>query len=230
MALFFKHEFSGMGCPCELQFYAESAVPGRETVEMATGEVHRLDQKYSHYRDYSLLSKIQSRAAQAGGTVVDPETAALLDYADTQYRVSGGLFDVTARSLSALWDRITSIPRQDEIDQALGKCGWEQVAWDGRTLEIPAGLTFDLGGIVKEYAADRVAGILRQAGIQSGSIDLGDDLHILGPHPDGTPWRAGIRNPDGSGNALATIGIRSGGFSQHTRHAGRRRKRIKSAG
>jgi len=139
MALFFKHEFSGMGCPCELQFYAESAVPGRETVEMATGEVHRLDQKYSHYRDYSLLSKIQSRAAQAGGTVVDPETAALLDYADTQYRVSGGLFDVTARSLSALWDRITSIPRQDEIDQALGKCGWEQVAWDGRTLEIPAG-------------------------------------------------------------------------------------------
>jgi len=167
---------------------------------------------------------------QAGGTVVDPETAALLDYADTQYRVSGGLFDVTARSLSALWDRITSIPRQDEIDQALGKCGWEQVAWDGRTLEIPAGLTFDLGGIVKEYAADRVAGILRQAGIQSGSIDLGDDLHILGPHPDGTPWRAGIRNPDGSGNALATIGIRSGGFSQHTRHAGRRRKRIKSAG
>ena len=213
MALFFKHEFSSMGCPCELQFYAESAVSGRDGIELATGEVLRLDQKYSHYRDDSLISAIQIQAAQAGGVVVDPETAALLDYADTQYHVSGGLFDVTARSLSALWDRITSIPRQDEIDQALGKCGWEQVAWDGRTLEIPAGLAFDLGGIVKEYAADRVAGILKQAGIQSGSIDLGGDLHILGPHPDGAPWQAGIRNPDSSGNAIASIEIRSGGLA-----------------
>ena len=209
----FKHEFSAMGCPCVLQFYAESAALGRDGIELATNEVHRLDQKYSHYREDSLLSAIQFEAAQAGGAVVDPETAALLDYADTQYYVSGGLFDITARSLSALWDRITSIPRQDEIDEALRKSGWEQVAWDGHTLEIPAGLTCDLGGIVKEYAADRVAGMLKQAGIQSGIIDLGGDLHILGPHPDGTPWRAGIRDPDGSGNALATIGIRSGGLA-----------------
>ena len=210
---FFKHEFSGMGCPCELQFHAESAVLGQDGIALATGEVHRLDQKYSHYRGDSLLSTIQYEAAQAGGVVVDPETAALLDYADTQYRASEGIFDVTARSLSALWDRITSIPHPDEIDEALRKSGWEQVAWDGFTLEIPAGMAFDLGGIVKEYAADRVAGILKQAGIQSGSIDLGGDLHILGPHPDGTPWRAGIRDPDGSGNALATIGIRSGGLA-----------------
>jgi thiamine biosynthesis lipoprotein len=213
MASLFKHEYSSMGCPCELQFYAESTVLGRDGIELATSEVRRLDQKYSHYREDSLLSAIQSGATQAGGVVVDDETAALLDYADTQYRVSAGLFDITARSLSALWDRITSIPRQDEIDEALRTSGWDQVTWDGHTLEMPAGLAFDLGGIVKEYAADRVAGMLKQAGIQSGIIDLGGDLHILGPHPDGTPWRAGIRDPDGSGNALATIGIRSGGLA-----------------
>ena len=129
-----------MGCPCELQFHAESAALGRDGIELAIGEVHRLDLKYSHYRQDSLISSIQYEAAQAVGVVVDPETAALLDYADTQYRISGGLFDVTTRSLSALWDRITSIPRQDEIDRALQKSGWEQVAWDGQTLEIPAGL------------------------------------------------------------------------------------------
>jgi thiamine biosynthesis lipoprotein len=213
MVPFFKHKFSGMGCPCMLQFYSESAATGRDVIELATGEVERLDQKYSHYREDSLLSHIQFEAAQTGGLVVDPETAALLDYADTQYCVSKGLFDITARSLSAMWDRITSIPHQDEINEALRKCGWEQVAWDGRRLKIPAGLAFDLGGIVKEYAADRVAGMMKQAGIQSGSVDLGGDLHILGPHPDGTPWRAGIRNPNGSGNAIATIRIRSGGLA-----------------
>jgi thiamine biosynthesis lipoprotein len=47
-------------------------------------------------------------------------------------------------------------------------------------------MELDLGGYVKEYAADRVAALLRDAGCSSALVDLGGDLAIAGPHPDGT--------------------------------------------
>jgi thiamine biosynthesis lipoprotein len=156
---------------------------------------------------------MQRQAARTGGVVVDSETAALLNYADTQFRVSEGLFDITARSLSALWDRARSLPADEQISDALDKTGWNRVRWDGTNLEIPTGMSFDLGGIVKEYAADRAAVILKEAGFESGYVDLGGDLHVLGPHPDGRPWQVGIRNPNDKGSPLAAVEVRSGGLA-----------------
>ncbi len=74
-------------------------------------------------------------------------------------------------------------------------------------------MSFDLGGMVKEYAADRAAVILKKAGFRSGYVDLGGDLHILGPHPDGQPWRAGIRDPLSEGKVLAAVEVGSGGLA-----------------
>jgi thiamine biosynthesis lipoprotein len=73
-------------------------------------------------------------------------------------------------------------------------------------------MRLDLGGVVKEYAADRAALCLKSAGIQSGYVDLGGDLHFLGPHPDGSAWRAGVRNPRGTG-AIAALSIMRGGLA-----------------
>jgi thiamine biosynthesis lipoprotein len=202
-----------MGCPCELRLYAGSAEQAGRGFELAKAEVDRLDRKYSHYRDDSLLSTMQRQAARTGGVVVDSETAALLNYADTQFRVSEGLFDITARSLSALWDRARSLPADEQISDALDKTGWNRVRWDGTNLESPTGMSFDLGGIVKEYAADRAAVTLKEAGFESGYVDLGGDLHVLGPHPDGRPWQVGIRNPNDKGSPLAAVEVRSGGLA-----------------
>jgi thiamine biosynthesis lipoprotein len=209
----FHQQFSSMGCPCELQLYAASRKNAEAAIQQARNEIDRLDMKYSHYRENSEISIIQRRAARPGGTTVDRETAALLDFADTQFRLSEGLFDITARHLCAIWDRATSLPESTDISEALEKTGWEEIRWDGRRLEAPAWIGFDFGGIVKEYAADRAALILRKSGFRSGCIDLGGDLYLLGPHPDGKPWTAGIRNPDGSGKAIATVEVHAGGLA-----------------
>ncbi|HET6564484.1 MAG TPA: FAD:protein FMN transferase, partial [Xanthomonadales bacterium] len=175
-------------------------------------EVSRLDQKYSHYRGDSYLSRIQGEAAQPGGVVVDPETAALLNFSQCQFQQSEGCFDITSGRISRLWDGATSTPTRDAIDQALLYTGWHRVAWDGQTLGLPSGMNLDLGGIVKEYAADRVALLLRQAGFDSGYINLGGDLYIIGPHPDGTAWRVGIRHPRAAG-AIAAVSVTQGGLA-----------------
>ncbi len=202
-----------MGCPCKVQLYARSRPEALAAFSRAESEVHRLDHKYSHYRDDSELKQIQLKASRSGGVIVDRETAALLDYAQTQFEVSEGLFDITARALSALWDRVEELPDERQIRKALKQTGWQRLDWDGKRLRTPAGMSFDLGGVVKEYAADRAAWILKNMGFESGYANLGGDLHFMGPHPDGKRWQTGIRHPDHRMRAIASINVLSGGLA-----------------
>lgn len=208
----YRHRFSTMGCPAEVCLYAADAEAARAGFVLVETECQRLDRKYSHYRADSYLARLQERAVCTRGCVVDAETAALLNLAATLHHESRGLFDITAGSLTALWEQRTTLPGSAEIAAVLSRTGWSSVQWDGARLRLPPDLRFDLGGLVKEYAADRAALALKARGFESGYVDLGGDLHVLGAHPDGTPWNIGIRNPRGAG-ALASIRIRVGGLA-----------------
>ena len=74
-------------------------------------------------------------------------------------------------------------------------------------------MQIDLGGYVKEYAADRVAELCRQSGLRHGLVDLGGDLAVIGPHPDGSPWRIGIRHPREPGAAIARLDLECGAIA-----------------
>jgi thiamine biosynthesis lipoprotein len=107
--------------------------------------------------------------------------------------------------------------------------GLGKILWTPPLLQFPlAGMALDFGGIGKEYAADRVADLCSTNGIDSGLIDLGGDIRIIGPHPDGSPWRVGIRNPDHPETALAMLELRegaiasSGDYERYIEVAGRR--------
>jgi thiamine biosynthesis lipoprotein len=76
-----------------------------------------------------------------------------------------------------------------------------------------AGMRFDFGGIVKEYAADRAAACCRSAAVVHGVVDLGGDLAVVGPHHDGQAWLAGIKLPSDPRRACASIAIARGGLA-----------------
>ena len=193
----FRSAFASMGCPCELQLFAPSEAEARRVAALAVAEVARLDAKYSLYRDDSVLAEI-NRVAAAGGRIdVDAETARLLDYADACHRESGGLFDVTAGALRAVWRCADgALPEPVRIEQALARVGWQRLVWREPELAFPLpGSEVDLGGVVKEYAADRVVALCRAEGARAGLVNLGGDLAIIGPRPDAQPWRIGVRHP-----------------------------------
>jgi thiamine biosynthesis lipoprotein len=74
-------------------------------------------------------------------------------------------------------------------------------------------LELDFGGVVKEYAADRAAALCREAGVLHGAVNLGGDIKIIGPHPDGSPWRIGIRHPRRSGAMITSLELYAGGLA-----------------
>jgi thiamine biosynthesis lipoprotein len=210
----FAFPFAAMGSPCEINLYAASEAQARTVADAAIAEAHRLEARYSRYRDDSLLADINRVAASGGAIEVDAETASLFDYADTCYRESGGLFDVTSGILRRAWRfKEGRLPPREEVDALLGRIGWNKLSWRPPRLKFEPGMEIDFGGIVKEYAADRLATLCLDAGMRHGLVNLGGDIRVVGPHADGRPWSIGIQDPLRQNAAMGALAISHGGVA-----------------
>jgi thiamine biosynthesis lipoprotein len=203
-----------MAAENELQIHCPDAALARAAAARAMEEVARIEVKYSRYRPESLLSQIN---ANAGGDFIgiDAETEGLLDYADACFRQSGGVFDPTSGVLRRAWNFETQrTPSEEELAQVLPLVGWKGVERrrGGVRLARP-GMQLDFGGFGKEYAVDRAALALREAGIASAIVNLAGDVCVLGPHPDGKPWQVGIRHPRRKHDFVATVPVSSGALA-----------------
>jgi len=218
-----RFAFRAMAAVNEVQAHAADRGAAAAMAAQAINEVRRIEQKYSRYRAESVVSRIN---AQAGGApvAIDEETARLLDYADACFRQSGGLFDATSGVLRRAWrfEPGSSVPSQAAIDALLPLIGWDRVERTRESVRLPlAGMELDFGGFGKEYAVDRAAWALREAGAESALVNLAGDLAIIGsPNklgtpgpPGGEPWRVGIRHPRMENVAIATIPVTSGAIA-----------------
>jgi thiamine biosynthesis lipoprotein len=208
----FRHAWKAMGSPCELQLFARDALGAQRAIDAVVEDVERLEQRYSRYRDTSLLSQI-NRVAEAGGSIeIDGETGKLFDYAATCYTASDGLFDITSGLLRKAWNFSSgAIPDRASVEALLPRVGWDKVRWKAPCVRfLVRGMELDLGGIVKEYAADRAAVLCRDAGVRGGFVNLGGDIAIVGPRADGDAWRIGLAHPRKPGEAMTVVEVRSG--------------------
>lgn len=193
-------------------------------------EALRLERKYSRYLPDSVASAINAAARTGGGIELDDETSGLLDYAETLYQQSAGLFDITSGVLRAAWDFNKGIvPTAEQVSALLPRVGWDKVIWQRPCLSFPvAGMEVDFGGYVKEYAADCIAALAHSHGVRHGLVELGGDIRVIGPHPDGRPWRVGVRHPRRQDAVLARISLSkgavasSGDYERVIVHEGRR--------
>jgi thiamine biosynthesis lipoprotein len=147
------------------------------------------------------LQRINRRAG-IGPVKVSGELIAVLDRALRYAELSGGAFDPTVGPLVKLWGIGTETPRipgDDEIKAALALVDWREVRInheEGTVFLTRPGMTLDLGGIAKGYAADEASALIKKAGLRRGLIDLGGNILALGTRPGDLPWRIGIQTPD----------------------------------
>jgi len=207
--------FKAMGSPCQLQFYADSNEQANELYQSVVSQIEQLEQRYSRFRPDSLITKINQRAGTGRSTLLDPETRLLLHYAEQCYQESEGLFDVTSGVLNRLWHIDNQqIPSDQAIEQLLPQVGWDKVEWDEQKIYLPlSGMQLDFGGIVKEYAADTAANICLKHPIHSGIVELGGDVRVIGPLPDGQGWPIGIADPHGEKSTIAQIRLTQGALA-----------------
>jgi thiamine biosynthesis lipoprotein len=204
-----------MGSPCALRLYCQSEQQFDHVNQLCINEMARLESKYSRYLTDSIVSKINTSAGSNQTIALDDESWMLMQYADTAYQQSNGLFDVTSGVFRTLWDfKKAVIPEQIEIEKLENKIGWHKLTLNQQAFSLPEkGMQIDFGGIVKEYAADALVTLLEFEGIQHGLIDLAGDMRAIGSHPNNYPWKIGIKHPVEQNTAIATIPMTKGGLA-----------------
>lgn len=209
-----RFTFRAMAAENEVQVHCADATLAAAAAAAAIAEVARIEAKYSRYRTDSVLSRINA-AAGGPAVAIDAETSGLLDYADACHRQSDGLFDPTSGVLRRAWDFTAARPPSDAgLRAVMPFIGWERVERANGSVRLPlAGMELDFGGFGKEYAVDRAAWVLKEAGVSGAMVNLAGDLAIIGPLPEGEPWRVGIRHPRREQTAIATLPVTSGALA-----------------
>jgi len=210
----FRIPFKAMASACELVLAVDDEPEAQAMARAAIAEVQRIEAKYSRYQPDSIVSRIN---AAAGGQAVacDEETWSLLNYADSLYQSSDGLFDITSGVLRRAWNFYDHrLPAPADLDGLRQLIGWRRVEREAQAVRLPeAGMELDFGGFGKEYAADRAGAVLAAKGLRHGYVNLAGDMRVLGPKPDGSSWMIGIQDPRDKTAILATIPVERGGLA-----------------
>lgn len=187
--------FHAMASPCQVLMETDSRIEASSVLSAVAGEVRRIEQKFSRYRTDNIIHSVNRSGGRA--VEVDTETAGLLDYAARLHDLSEGSFDITSGVLRRIWkfDGGSSLPADDAVREILRLVGWDKVDWSGTSIRLAPGMEIDLGGIGKEYAADRAARLAADAAAGSCLVNLGGDLAVTRPRKDLAPWSVGIQDP-----------------------------------
>lgn len=148
-------------------------------------------------------------AATGDAVTLSPTLAGLLARALEGARVTGGAFDPTVGSLTALFDITgdTPLPDAAAVAAALATVGYEKITLDGLTLHRAPGTRLDMGAIAKGYLAAELVAYLSDAGVSGGVLSLGGNVATFGRKPDGSDFRVAVRSPFADG--VATLGVLS---------------------
>ena len=167
--------------------------------------------------------------AEGARIPVSDETRELILLALEYSRLSDGRFDITVEPCVALWDftgeNIGKLPDEAALAEAAAKVDWTQVDVNDEGVQIPAGMSIDLGAIAKGYISDKIAQFMEARGVKSGFLNVGGNVRTIGSKPDGSSWRIGIQDPEGvrdqsivgvvtlSNDSVVTSGIYERGFT-----------------
>ncbi|MGZ6886407.1 MAG: FAD:protein FMN transferase [Acidimicrobiia bacterium] len=167
----------------------------------AEAECRALEARWTRFDPTSELMLLNA----AGGRPVrvSPETFAVIARAVDAWRVTGGRFDPTGQAaLVALgYDRdfrsLVGSGAGSAPAPATPLAGCAEIVLDPLVgaVTLPAGVTLDLGGIGKGYAADVVLGSLVDRGVTGACVDLGGDVRVGGTGPYDGAWEVVFAEP-----------------------------------
>ena len=202
--------FTAIGTTNSILVTVGSSLPA--AVEIAKGHLAELDKAVSRFRDDSEVSQL-ARMAETGeawyfGSRLFNDH---LDAARHAARISGGLVDFTVGStvIASGYDADLDIVRARSgyslPARPVKGPGWERVVRGGAgRISTPRGTVLDFGATAKAHAADTIADLLSAALPGGFLVNLGGDIAVAGPAPDGG-WRVGIEAADGAIRQVVAI-------------------------
>lgn len=172
-----------------------------KAIDAAYKRIDEIEQMASRSIDTSDVIKI-NQAAGKDYVKVHPEIIKMIETSINYSKLTNGAFDITVSPIITLWGIGTSnerIPSDSEIRAKLPLVGYNNISINKEDMSVKLmkeGMSIDLGGIAKGFAADEVVKVFKNYGIKSSIINLGgSSVYTLGEKQDGTLWSVGIQHP-----------------------------------
>jgi len=204
-----------MGTTFRIVAYAPEGTAVEAAAEAAFRYIARLDSLFSDYSTDSEISRLAEQAGSSDWAKVSPELWSVLVAARRWSELTDGAFDVTVGPLTRLWrwsSRRAELPMAERLMEARAAVDFRRLELDAgsRTIRLSrSGMSLDLGGIAKGFAADAALRVLADRGIDAAIVDAGGDLALGAAPPGETGWLVAIPGPDSlrlSNVAVATSG------------------------
>lgn len=211
--------FRLFGSPCRVVSDVEPSV---------IAAVHRLEDLQSRWSRFDPRSEISRLNDSREFTPVSEATRLLIERAgQASTRTRGRMNPFILNSLVALgYDRSHELltPAGSNEERAAGESGESEsearpheVEFDGASVRLPAGLSFDPGGIGKGLAADLAMDDLLSAGSTWALVSLGGDMRFGGRQLADTGWSTHVEDPHDRSRVAASISMSSGALATSSR-------------
>ena len=201
------------------------------SVFRVSSEVSRLNAAVASAGGGEGVSRHLAESAEGShGLVVSEDTDRLLRDALALAEATGGAFNPLIGPLVAAWDvramraafvagaPLPPAPSSRVVEAALRASSWGLLSRVGErrwAVGVPAESVggvdapsprLDLGGIAKGYTADACRDLAVSMGARGVLVSVGtSSVSVSGTRADGSPWRAGLRDPHGVPTAIAGV-------------------------
>lgn len=201
-----------------------------EAVCCVRGVVQAVDATCSRFRAASELSRLNRRAG-SGRVRVTPLLARAVDAALEMAVATGGLVDPTVGAAMQRIGYTVTFRDLPAAGPALGLKaeavpGWGVVGRGEGWLELPLGVSLDLGAVGKAWAADRAASAAANRLGTGVLVCCGGDVAVAGPEPPGG-WTVRVTDTrmDGLGQDVMIFdgGLATSGWETRSWRRGGRR-------
>ena len=196
----FHREMKLMGSRYDLYVVTKNADSGNYYIDMAAGEISRIEKLISSWDSHSETSKI-NRNAGIRAVEVSEELFQLIQRALTISKLTDGAFDITYASMDKIWKfdgSMRAMPSPEEVQKAVSRVGYKNIVLneEKRSVFLPVkGMKIGFGAIGKGYSADQAKNLLISKGVKAGIINASGDMTTWGHQPDGKEWTIAITNP-----------------------------------
>lgn len=201
----YELRWSAMGTACRAWLVGAGAERGARG---ARSTVTQLETRWSRFLPESDVSRLN--AADGAPITVAPETLVIISDAIAWWRATNGLFDPTVlNALLAAGYVQDHASGAGPITDGSPSPGCTGIVLDdvAGTIQLPRGVSIDLGGIGKGRAVDIAVESLQH--LDGGLIDLGGDLRVWGASPTGEGWPIAIEDLR-DGTTVAVVGLMEG--------------------
>lgn len=203
----YSHSFFGMNTRFVIVVPGLNQEDGRNISQEIEDIVTAWENRLSRFLPDNELNAINKNASSTGIGVSD-EMSAVLNYCDTYFKRTGGLFDPTYSSVYDALKKEANLP-QSEIERLHNSCGWNGVEWNKSAATIrfnSPNVKIDFGGIGKGIALKEAALFLKTNGITSAFLSFGESsIAGIGKHPFGDAWSVSIGQSNGNANAAKSL-------------------------